>query len=99
MLLCGMAGHSLEIAKRLSDNGKLIGIDRDLSAITIAKEVLKNYKNVTYIHSNHDNIKEILGCTMVHGILLDLGVSSYQLDTSSRGFSYMQERLIRYENG
>ena len=88
----GGAGHSLEIAKRLSKNGRLIGIDRDEDALKVAKEKLNGFENVTYIHDNHDNIKEILEklyIEKVDGILLDLGVSSYQLDERNRGFSYM----------
>ena len=88
----GGAGHSLEIAKRLSPNGMLIGIDRDIDALEVAKQRLKQYTNVKYLHGNHDDIKEILEelqIDKVNGILLDLGVSSYQIDTEKRGFSYM----------
>ena len=88
----GGAGHSEEIVKRLSKKGLLIGIDRDLEALEAAKKRLKDYKNVQYIHGNHDEIKELLlniGIEKVDGILLDLGVSSYQLDERSRGFSYI----------
>ena len=88
----GGAGHSLEIAKRLSPNGMLIGIDRDIDALEVAKQRLKQYTNVKYVHGNHDDIKEILEelqIDKVNGILLDLGVSSYQIDTEKRGFSYM----------
>ena len=88
----GGAGHSIEIAKRLSPVGLLIGIDRDEEALKAAKEKLKQYKNIKYIHGNHDEIKEILEelkIEKVDGILLDLGVSSYQLDERNRGFSYM----------
>ena len=56
----GGAGHSKEIAKRLSNQGQLIGIDRDEEALKAAKANLKEFTNVTYIHGNHDNIKEIL---------------------------------------
>ncbi len=93
----GGAGHSIEIAKRLSSEGKLIGIDRDEEALKASKERLAEYKNVTYIHDNHDNIKEILqklGMNQVDGILLDLGVSSYQLDERNRGFSYLGENEL-----
>ena len=89
----GGAGHSKKILEKLSSNGRLIGIDRDEEALKAASEKLKNYKNVTYIHGNHDDIAELLeneGIEQVDGILLDLGVSSYQLDEKSRGFSYMQ---------
>lgn len=90
----GGAGHSLEIAKKLSPKGLLIGIDRDTEALRTAKDKLKNYTNVRYIHDNHDNIKQILEELQINGvdgILLDLGVSSYQLDEKSRGFSYIAD--------
>lgn len=90
----GGAGHSYEIVKRLSKDGILIGIDRDEEALKAAKEKLKDYANVRYVHGNHDEIKDILkelGIEKVDGILLDLGVSSYQLDEKNRGFSYMSE--------
>lgn len=90
---CGGAGHSYHIAKKLSKNGLLIGIDRDEEAIQVAKERLKNFKNIRYVHDNHDNIKEViekLNIDKVDGILLDLGVSSYQIDEKTRGFTYMQ---------
>ena len=75
----GGAGHSKEILKHLSNKGLLIGIDRDEEALKAAKENLKEYNNVKYIHGNHDDIKEILEdlkIEKVDGILLDLGVSS-----------------------
>ena len=93
----GGAGHSKEIVKRLNDKGMLIGIDRDEEALKAAKNNLSGYKNVKYIHGNHDNIKEILekeGIEKVDGILLDLGVSSYQLDEKNRGFSYLGENEL-----
>ena len=93
----GGAGHSSQILKQLSSKGRLIGIDRDEEALSAAKERLKNYKNVTYLHGNHDNIKELLQSIeidKVDGILLDLGVSSYQLDERSRGFSYMGDSTL-----
>lgn len=93
----GGAGHSKEIAKRLSKEGLLIGIDRDEEALKAAKEKLKEFPNVKYIHNNHDNIKEIieeLNIKKVDGILLDLGVSSYQLDERNRGFSYLGENEL-----
>jgi len=90
----GGAGHSIEIIKRLSSKGLLIGIDRDEEALKAASEKLAEYKNIKYVHGNHDEIKEILEnlkIEKVDGILLDLGVSSYQLDEKKRGFSYMSE--------
>ncbi len=90
----GGAGHSKEIAKKISNRGLLIGIDRDEEAICVAKERLKEFPNVKFVHDNHDNIIKILedlNLSSVDGILLDLGVSSYQLDERNRGFSYMGE--------
>ena len=88
----GGAGHSEQIVKRLSQAGILIGIDRDMDAIMVAKQRLQQYSNVQYIHGNHDEINMILQQLQIEnvdGILLDLGVSSYQLDERARGFSYM----------
>ena len=93
----GGAGHSLEIVKKLDNSGLLIGIDRDEDALSVAKERLKKYSNTKFVHDNHDNIKEILEelqITGVDGILLDLGVSSYQLDERNRGFSYMGDASL-----
>ena len=93
----GGAGHSIEIVKKLSENGLLIGIDRDTEALQSAKEKLKQFSNVKYIHDNHDNIDKILEeleIQNVDGILLDLGVSSYQLDERNRGFSYLGENEL-----
>ena len=90
----GGAGHSYQIAKRLSKKGLLIGIDRDEEALKVAKERLKEFDNVRFVHDNHDNIKEAvsnLNIDKVDGILLDLGVSSYQIDERNRGFTYMQD--------
>lgn len=89
----GGAGHSFEIATNLKNTGTLIGIDRDEEAIKKAKDTLKDFKNVIYVQDNHDNIKEILerlNIEKVDGILLDLGVSSYQVDEETRGFSYIK---------
>ena len=90
----GGAGHSSEILKRLSTKGILIGIDRDLEALEVAKKKLEKYPNVIYVHNNHDQIRNILEelkIEKVDGILLDLGVSSYQIDEKSRGFSYIED--------
>lgn len=92
----GGAGHSSHIVEKISE-GTLIGIDRDTDALDAAKEKLKKYSNVIYVHNNHDNIKEILNklnIEGVDGILLDLGVSSYQLDQRNRGFSYLGENEL-----
>ena len=93
----GGAGHSKEIARALNNTGILIGIDRDQDALNASKENLKNYNNVKYIHGNHDDIIDILeneNIDGVDGILLDLGVSSYQLDERNRGFSYLGENIL-----
>ncbi|MCI9039541.1 MAG: 16S rRNA (cytosine(1402)-N(4))-methyltransferase RsmH [Clostridia bacterium] len=93
----GGAGHSAEIINKLSEKGRLIGIDRDKDALVAAKERLLEYQNVTYIHGNHDEIQSILEeleIEKVDGILLDLGVSSYQLDERSRGFSYLGDNPL-----
>ena len=97
MELFGGAGHSKEIAKRLSKSGLLIGIDRDDDALKAAKENLRQFQNVKFVKDNHDNIKKILEnleIDSVDGILLDLGVSSYQLDERNRGFSYLGENRL-----
>ena len=93
----GGAGHSSEVVKRLSSRGRLIGIDRDIEALNHSKQKLKDYDNIIYVQDNHDNIKNILDklqIEKVDGILLDLGVSSYQLDEPTRGFSYMHDAKL-----
>ncbi len=93
----GGGGHSYEILKRLGKDGKLIGIDRDIEAINAANARLGSFENFYAVHDNHDNIIEILkrmNISAVDGILLDLGVSSYQLDEASRGFSYMHDARL-----
>ena len=94
MVLLEAGGHSKEILKLL-DGGILVCIDREIEAINKAKNVLKDYEKnneVILVQENHENIPEILnvlGINKVDGILLDLGVSSYQIDNGERGFSYM----------
>lgn len=86
----GGAGHSIKIAEQLSQNGRLIALDRDPDAIQVASERLKPY-NATILQRNYSQIKdalETLNIDCVDGILMDLGVSSHQLDTVERGFSY-----------
>ena len=91
----GGGGHALEVVKRLSDKGRFIGIDQDEDAIAAATERLKDYKEkVTILRSNYADMKErleALGIDSVDGIVLDLGVSSFQLDTPERGFTYREE--------
>lgn len=91
----GGAGHSYEIARRLGDKGRLIGIDQDADAIAAATKRLEPWKDkVSIVRSNYKNMKSVLeelGITKVNGILLDLGVSSYQLDEAGRGFTYRED--------
>lgn len=91
----GGAGHSSQIARRLTEGGRLIGVDRDRTALAAAKEHLAPYADrVTLVHSNFaeiDAILDSLGIPAVDGMLFDLGVSSPQLDDASRGFSYMAD--------
>jgi 16S rRNA (cytosine1402-N4)-methyltransferase len=93
----GGGGHSLHIIEKLSKNGMLIGIDRDKEALKAAEIKLKDFSNKIIYHGNHDDIKKILeglNIAKVDGILLDLGVSSYQLDEAERGFSYMSDSKL-----
>ena len=94
----GGAGHSSVIASGLSEKGRLIGIDQDAAAIATASERLAKYGGrVQIVRSNYENMCQVVkecGCTGVDGILLDLGVSSYQLDTLERGFSYKYDTKL-----
>ena len=88
----GGGGHSFEIAKRLSKSGKLIAIDRDSDAIEAVTKKLAPYSDrVEIVKSNFSNLKEILSGRMANGVLIDLGISSHQIDTADRGFSYIQD--------
>jgi len=88
----GGGGQSFEIAKRLTSNGKLICIDRDKEALEAAKKRLEPFwDRITFINDNFLNLETILDGQNPDGILMDLGVSSYQLDTPERGFSYMHD--------
>ena len=89
----GGAGHAGEVCKRLK-GGTFVGIDQDADAIAVATERLAKYPFAKVVRSNYSEMKTVLnelGIKKVNGILLDLGVSSYQLDTAERGFSYMEE--------
>lgn len=91
----GGAGHSYQICQRLSEKGRLVGIDQDKDAICAASKRLEEFRDrVTIVRSNYSDIKQVLhelGIEKVDGILLDLGVSSFQLDTPERGFTYREE--------
>ena len=91
----GGAGHASEVARRLSDKGSIIGIDQDAAAIEAAGIRLKDFgEKVIIVRSNYCDMKSQLGklgIDKVDGIVLDLGVSSYQLDTAERGFSYRED--------
>lgn len=91
----GGGGHAREVCKHLDEKGKFIGIDQDEAAVKVGKERLIEYGDkVTVVRSNYSNMKQVLqelGIQKVDGIVLDLGVSSYQIDTKERGFSYMED--------
>lgn len=93
-LTLGKGGHSKMILERLSDKGRLIAIDQDKEAIEAAKENLRDFSNVTFVNSNFENFEkalEDLGLDLIDGALMDIGVSSYQIDNADRGFSYMKD--------
>ena len=93
----GGAGHSSKILESLSENGKLIGIDRDKDALMASRKRLEKYSNVLYVWGTHEKIREHLdeaSISLVDGILLDLGVSSYQIDEPERGFSYTKDAKL-----
>lgn len=93
-LTLGKGGHSKMILERLSEKGRLIAIDQDKEAIEAAKENLRDFSNVTFVNSNFENFEkalEDLGLDLIDGALMDIGVSSYQIDNADRGFSYMKD--------
>ena len=93
-LTLGKGGHSKMILERLSDEGTLIALDQDKEAIEAAKENLKDFSNVIFVNSNFEKIDEVLrdlGFDYIDGALMDIGVSSYQIDNADRGFSYMKD--------
>ena len=93
----GGGGHSNEILSHLNENGKMYLFDRDPDAIKVLTERFKDDKRVNIIHDNYSNIKvalETLGVSAVDGIVADLGVSSFQLDTAERGFSFHNDALL-----
>ncbi len=93
-LTLGKGGHSKEILKKLSPKGLLIGLDQDRDAIMAARENLKDFSNVLYFNENFENIENVLdeaGFNRIDGALMDVGVSSYQIDNGDRGFSYMKD--------
>ena len=90
----GGGGHSEAVVSRLSPKGILIGIDRDTEALDASKKRLSAFDNVRYAHNNYKNVKDVIeeyGIDSIDGAVLDLGVSSYQLDCKERGFSYMED--------
>lgn len=94
----GGGGHSLEIAKRLGENSRLICFDRDKAAIAAATERLKDYLDkVTFVNENFSSLEQVLKDYKIDnlgGVLADLGCSSHQFDTAERGFSYMQDAKL-----
>lgn len=93
-LTLGKGGHSKKILEKLSDKGLLIGLDQDKEAISASKENLKNFSNVLYFNRNFENIQDVLqkaNIDKLDGALMDIGVSSYQIDRADRGFSYMKD--------
>ena len=93
----GGAGHSKEILKHISNKGRLIGIDKDQDALDVCKERLKDYNNVTLVKADFKDVQKVLDDLNIQGIdgvLIDLGVSSYQLDNPERGFSFRYDAKL-----
>jgi len=91
----GMGGHAIEILKRITPNGRLIGIDRDEDSLAICRQRLSEFKdNTEFVHANFSDLDQVLanlGIEKIDGIIFDLGISSYQLHDVQRGFSFQQE--------
>ena len=93
----GGAGHSKEILKHISNKGRLIGIDKDQDALDVCKERIKDYNNVTLVKADFKDVQKVLDDLNIQGIdgvLIDLGVSSYQLDNPERGFSFRYDAKL-----
>ena len=93
----GGAGHSKEIVKHLSNKGRLIGIDKDQDALDVCKQRLKEYNNVTLVKADFKDVQNVLDSLNIQGldgVLIDLGVSSYQLDNPERGFSFRYDAKL-----
>ena len=93
----GGAGHSKEIVKHLSNKGRLIGIDKDQDALDVCKQRLKEYNNVTLVKADFKDVENVLDSLNIQGldgVLIDLGVSSYQLDNPERGFSFRYDAKL-----
>jgi len=93
----GLGGHSKRILQNISPKGRIIGIDRDLDAVNLGRERFSSYKNITIFHSSFSKIAEILNLLKIEyidGILFDFGISSMQIDSEERGFSYNQDTLL-----
>ncbi len=90
----GLGGHTLRIAEKLSEGGRVFGLDRDLRAVEKAQERVRMYPQATILHRNYDRLGEVLqeiGTPLVDGILIDAGLSSMQLDDPARGFTFQEE--------
>lgn len=93
----GDGGHTFGMAQVLKNKGRIIAVDRDAEAINRAQERLKDFSNITYVHSNYENIDSIIqsqGISKINGIIFDLGISSFQIDLSGRGFSFLRDEPL-----
>ena len=90
----GLGGHTLRIAEKLGESGRVYGLDRDLRAVEKAQERVRLYPQATILHRNYDRLGEVLQeleCPLVNGILIDAGLSSMQLDDPARGFTFQED--------